>query len=301
MKNTAKKEPTTRDNLPRHTFAMPPGQTFPFEINRISEMGPLAQAGFPHRHDFYEVFYLTGGKGTHFVDFTSYAIKPPILFFISPGQVQFWHTIQSLEGYGILFTDEFLRLSGDGINYLHELSFFHQLVGSPEIRLKEHAEEVIAELVRQMLSEYSSLHADRGNVLRSWLHIFLSTAQRLHAFAPIKNDQTTTTIRQFKQLVSEQFATQRSVAAYAKQVGVSVGYLHDLMKSATSRTPKQIILDELTLEAKRLLAHTEMTAAEIGYLLEMDDPAYFGRFFKRETGMSPGKFREYIRKKYQIF
>ena len=294
-------ESNIHGDLPRHTFAMPAGQTFSFEINTVHNMGPLAQAGFPHRHDFYEVFYVTGGKGEHVVDFTSYPIKPPVLFFISPGQVQFWHADEPIEGYGILFTDDFLRLSGNGVNYLHELQLFHQLTGAPEIPLHGQATTTVAELVRLMQLEYESQHADRGSVLRSWLHIFLCTAQRLQTSAPAESDASTATTRRFKQLVSEKFATQRSVAAYAGQLGVSVGHLHEVIKSATGRTPKQIILDEVALEAKRLLTHTDLTAAEICHQVGMDDPAYFGRFFKRETGTSPGQFRKSSREKYQIF
>jgi AraC family transcriptional activator of pobA len=66
-------------------------------------------------------------------------------------------------------------------------------------------------------------------------------------------------------------------------------------------TPKQIILQTVTIEAKRLLAKSDLTVAEIAYSLAFEDPFYFGRIFKRETGMSPGRFRERIREKYSSF
>jgi AraC-like DNA-binding protein len=104
----------------------------------------------------------------------------------------------------------------------------------------------------------------------------------------------------FKKMVSKNFLTQRSTAFYAQKLGISEAYLHELTKENTGITPGQIIRKEIATEAKRLLAHTTDTISEIGYKLSFDDPSYFGRFFKRETGLSPKSFRSYILEKYQI-
>ncbi|OEU97266.1 hypothetical protein AN217_04555 [Streptomyces qinglanensis] len=45
------------------------------------------------------------------------------------------------------------------------------------------------------------------------------------------------------------------------------------------------------LEAKRLLAGTAMTVRQVAHEVGFADPAYFCRFFRRETGASPGEFR----------
>ena len=49
--------------------------------------------------------------------------------------------------------------------------------------------------------------------------------------------------------------------------------------------------ERLALEARRQILHTDLTAAEIGYSLGFKDPAYFARFFKRATGLSPTTYR----------
>jgi AraC-like DNA-binding protein len=47
----------------------------------------------------------------------------------------------------------------------------------------------------------------------------------------------------------------------------------------------------LTLEARRLLAHSDLTAAQVGFQFGFEDPAYFARFFRREAGEAPTRFR----------
>jgi AraC-like DNA-binding protein len=55
------------------------------------------------------------------------------------------------------------------------------------------------------------------------------------------------------------------------------------------------------LEAKRLLLHSELTIAEIGYELGFEDPSYFSRFIRWELKTTPAELRGLIRQKYQKF
>ena len=48
-------------------------------------MTPILVANFePHRHKFYEVMYLIGGKGDHIIDFETYEHRPPRTIFPFP-------------------------------------------------------------------------------------------------------------------------------------------------------------------------------------------------------------------------
>jgi len=46
------------------------------------------------------------------------------------------------------------------------------------------------------------------------------------------------------------------------------------------------------VEAKRLLAYSNLTIAEIGYRIGYEDPNYFARFFRQKSGLSPGRYRK---------
>ncbi|MCG2907155.1 helix-turn-helix domain-containing protein, partial [Escherichia coli] len=53
----------------------------------------------------------------------------------------------------------------------------------------------------------------------------------------------------------------------------------------------QVVQERVVLEAKRWLSNTETGIAEIAFRLNIEDPAYFTRFFKKQTGLTPGDFR----------
>lgn len=61
----------------------------------------------------------------------------------------------------------------------------------------------------------------------------------------------------------------------------------------------ELLDDRALLEARRTLIYSELSIADVGFLIGIPDPAYFSRFFKRNTGQSPRDFREmHLKKKY---
>jgi AraC family transcriptional regulator, transcriptional activator of pobA len=72
--------------------------------------------------------------------------------------------------------------------------------------------------------------------------------------------------------------------------------LNESLRLETGVTAEDLIRARRILEAKRLLLHSELTMAEIGYELGFEDPSYFARFIRRELKTSPGQLRSLTRK-----
>jgi len=141
------------------------------------------------------------------------------------------------------------------------------------------------------------------SVLRAFFHIFMVNLQRMYAenLSVDTSGREPDLVRRFKKMVAEKYASQMSVQEYADALGVSVSGLNSAVKEATRTTPGQIVRNEMVMAAKRMLAHSDMNVSEICFELSFDDPSYFGRFFKREAGVTPSSFREQMREKYQSF
>jgi AraC family transcriptional regulator, transcriptional activator of pobA len=289
-------------NLPVHTFKSFSDEASNFSIRSFSEMGSLSHTSLPHRHAFYEIIYIKEGEGAHVIDFEPYPVVPESLYLFSPDQIHFWQLTKPLEGSSIKFSENFLLFSPSEHTLIDYLDFFHDAGYPPNLILNKSQGEEINYLFKQIEKEYQSEAYIRDLKILSYLIILLVDIQRI--FMANKNKKSvmksSAFINLFKKMVSKEFLTQRSVAFYASKLGVSEAHLFDLVKQNTGSTPGQIIRKEIALEAKRQLAHTEHSIAEIGYKLQFDDPSYFGRFFKRETGLSPNDFRVHLREKYQI-
>ena len=255
----------------------------------------------PHRHTFYEILYYTAGRGTHFIDFSAYPCRPPVLYFISPGQVHFWDQMEAGKGYVLLFIEDFLVDAAADHHFIYELAFFHNALEKPELQLTTDQQAALDGIIHPLVAEHDANRFGRSNMLHAYLRILLVKVQRMYALNNVAREKPpeSALVRHFKQLVVKSRGYQRPIQYYADHLGVGAASLSKRIKAATGQTPGQLIRHEIALEAKRLLVHTSMSAAEIGYRLGFEDPSYFGRFFKRETGHRPTHFRRQAKEKYQ--
>lgn len=99
------------------------------------------------------------------------------------------------------------------------------------------------------------------------------------------------TFERFRRRLEDGYPHSRRVEDYAAELGCSVRTLTRACLSVTGRTAKQVVDDRVALQARRLLAATDLSVAEVGRSLGFGEPTNFGRFFHRETGLSPGHFR----------
>jgi len=67
--------------------------------------------------------------------------------------------------------------------------------------------------------------------------------------------------------------------------------LSRVCSAAAGFTAKACIAQRLTLEAKRLLAHTTLAVQTIAFELGFEESTNFGKFFRKETGMTALAFR----------
>lgn len=98
--------------------------------------------------------------------------------------------------------------------------------------------------------------------------------------------------QRFRDALESAFRRTHSVAVIAGGLPVTRGRLDALCRRHAGRTAQQVVHDRLILEAQRSLLYTGLTIAEIAYDLGFADPAYFSRFFARETGEAPGEYRK---------
>jgi AraC-like DNA-binding protein len=290
-------------NLPVHPFKSISDEAENFSIKSFSEMGSLSSTALPHRHVFYEIIYIRRGKGAHVIDFEPYPIVSGSLYLFSPEQIHFWQITEPVDGVRIKFSENFFLHPPAELYLTEHLDFFHNAESPRNLVLEDDQGDEIKTLLEMIEKEYRSDGYVRDLKLRSYLIILLIEIQRMWMAGHRKRDvvRGSALVSLFKKMVSKEFLTQRFTAYYAEKLGISEAYLHELTKENTGWTPGQMIRKEIVMEAKRMLAHTTDTISEIGYKLHFEDPSYFGRFFKRETGASPKAFRAHILEKYQNY
>lgn len=273
-------------------FQKKSGQARQYEIE-VFDRNRDFKVTYPHRHDFYEILFLTEGHGTHIIDLEEHTVKPDSVFFLSPGQIHDLQLSQDIKGYIFLFTGEFYLLNKQDKNRLLELPFFYNISGkSIPLYLQREAAQKLAAFFVQACEENMNNLPDSPEVISALLDIILIHCKRMY---PVAQDETQKKghllVKRFKQMIEEKYQDNLSIKEYASRLSVSANHLSETVKSLTGRTPSDLINDKVILEIKRLLLHTELTASEIAFRLNFADPSYFSRYFRRLTGYSPGEFK----------
>ena len=96
----------------------------------------------------------------------------------------------------------------------------------------------------------------------------------------------------FLQLLFEHVKEEHGVAYYAEQLLITPQYLSLVLKEQTGKAANKWIDEVLVSEAKILLKSPQVTVQKVADLLHFSDQSTFGKFFKKQTGLSPMEFRK---------
>ncbi|MBW8699443.1 HTH-type transcriptional activator RhaS [Streptomyces sp. MBT84] len=291
---------TTQDGDGIRTYPFPVDQSVCGVGMQVSSMDPgrpwhrAAPVDRVHRIDFHVVMLFAGGPVTHMVDFAEYRMNAGDLLWIRPGQVHRFSRASEYHGIVLTMQPGFLpraTVEAAGL-YRYELPpLLH-----PDPAQLDGLRSALAQLRREYEDTSTlplSLHT---SVLRHSLTAFLLRLAHLAASsAKAAQEQADTTFTRFRDEVEKGFATNHSVSAYADGLGYSRRTLVRAVRAATGETPKGFIDKRVILEAKRLLAHTDLPIGRVGAAVGFADAANFSKFFHQHTDTTPAAFRAELR------
>lgn len=251
------------------------------------------QVSYPHKHDFYEVLFLTRGSGIHIIDGNKYEIKPPCVFFLSPGQAHKLELSHDIDGYIFLFAADLYLLNQANKNRLLELPFFFSVdQDNPPLLLKEENDiEFFKQLFERGCKEVSS---DNSELVRSILDVILQTCNKLYPAEVLgmQKSRGHLLVKNLLQLIEENYQKNLSINEYADLLSITPNHLTQMVKQVTGNTSAKLLQNKVILETKRLLIHTEMTVTEIADYMNFSDQSYFTKFFKKACGLTPLQYRK---------
>ncbi|AWT44752.1 MULTISPECIES: helix-turn-helix domain-containing protein [Streptomyces] len=285
-------------DVPLHRLEVSSPGAPPFAVGSFEEVGPLSRWDRPHRHTFYEIVHVRAGSGTHVVDLARWPVKPPQLAVVLPGQVHHWEGGRGPEGSLVLFTDDFL------VDHPGDRELLRELGARCGFALDAAQDRWVGALIAELAAEFRQRAPGHESVLRSLLHVLVVRAARLpggpaQGPEPRVQGRTAAVADAFAELITRPEAAGRTVRECADRLGVSPGYLTQAVRAATGRPPGRLLIEARVYQAQQLLAHTELSVRQVAARTGFDDPAYFSRFFRRETGSSPGAFRKHHSRPHQ--
>ena len=255
------------------------------DISPIHELEEYAQIA--HRDDHYMFIIQQKGSFVWELDFNETPLKGPSLCFVTPGQVHKYISYANCTGWLVFVNAELI---------LHQYrEIFETYVNTRQavaVKKEDAAFRIAAILEETMHQPALPLKSTLINSLIDTLAGLIASGivQSQHSLNLIGGQKYNTVIR-YKQLVIAQCKALKQVKAYAALLNITPLYLNEVVKEVTGFSASYWINQEILLEAKRLLYYTSLDVKEIAYELGYEDHAYFSRFFRKNTGMTPTAFR----------
>ena len=94
----------------------------------------------------------------------------------------------------------------------------------------------------------------------------------------------------FLSLLNEQHRTERSVQYYADHLHITPKYLSNIIRKYTGLTASQAIDQYVIFAIKQTLYRNEHNIKKISEEYNFQSQSFFGRYFKRITGLSPNAY-----------
>jgi AraC family transcriptional activator of pobA len=276
---------------------MPFGNNVPGAVNRVSNFELYSSDGLrmqpmgPFRCDFYRIGLVLRGSCHLQMGLEHFIQTPGTVNCSFPNQVFSKTEISpDIFGYYVLFNPGFLDDLITDVRMVEEFPFF-SYGGTPFFPLEAAAIRQAEDLLRHIDAELHTDKAGREKAIRMYLYLLLLELKRSYRDQSTGVAETAALVMRFRKLVGEHYLTWQRVADYAGVLHVTPNHLNRMVKEVSGRTASDHIAEMVLQEAKILLNHTDLSAAEIAYRLRFSEPSSFNRFFRKGSGHTPLEYR----------
>ncbi len=238
----------------------------------------------PQRVEFRLLIAVVRGRCVHMIDFERHEAGPGCWLCIMPGQVQQFCFDDRWQGWLLAFRSEFL------LSAATELPV--------QVAMRGAAQAASLRCLRQL---HDDLNLDvpreaKQSLLRYQLHALLVRLLVAAGTNPPGHDPMSRhRYERWRHQLEQDFRNYHDVAHFARRLGLSERTLSRVTRQFTDASPKSLISARLSLEARRLLVHTDLPAASIAAELGFDEPTNFAKFFRHHVLCTPGEFRRRFR------
>jgi len=239
------------------------------------------------------------GTGRIKINFREYKLEKNSIVTIFP------HFITELVEKSDDFMLEFLIFSVDFLSEMPSSPNFdisQSLVDSPCIKATDHETEKLIEFHSFVVKQYKRKnHPFRSALAQSLLYSLLIEVGAIYYTRILEsgslNKATAAShqeelVQKFFELLVKHHKEEKVLSFYADKMCLTPKYLSAVLRERTGRTAFSWINESLIATAKYLLKTSDMTILQISEEMNFPNASFFGRFFKKHTGMTPVQYRD---------
>ena len=259
------------------------------------------------RHEFYAIAIKADGDGKAITGEFSEFPEGTTIFFNTPFQVISWDIVPNWKGYYLMFSQDFIAQSRTLADILRLFPFL-KIDQSIPFTIPREELPVITSIYEQIWREYKGQASDKFLLIEAYVFLLLSQVKRFFEQQVDANEAEKSMkaadlklLSRYQSLIEtsfypdaklETFSNLHSTSYFAQKLSVHPNHLNAVVNRITGLTALNHIYQHLLALSKSYLTQTDWSVKQIAYSLHFDSPNNFSSFFKKNTEMTPGSFRQ---------
>jgi AraC family transcriptional activator of pobA len=288
------------DRPATYSMVLEPGE-LPVVSGRL-EHGWTSEGTFEeHAHDFPGLAYFQTTGGRLRTGRRTWPIEEGDLFVVAPGDVMGEidaADLAGVRGWGVFFTADALGPDVPGAQLAwrtHPLLFpFVRggAIGALRLRVPEPDRPGWVARIAALHEELTQRRDGYREAVLAHLVLLLVGVSRLAAdvVGDLRENREPLLAEVFE-VIERRYPQRLSLRDVAAAVNVSPGHLTSTVRKRTGRTVQEWITERRMVQARRLLAATDLPIGEVGRRVGYPDPGYFARTFGKIHRTSPVRWR----------
>ena len=211
--------------------------------------------------------------------------QTPEFYFLKPGQLHFWQFTSIPKGFVIIFKDK----EFNGVNENLLIDLLRKLTDIT--RLEIQSDKYPSHILEDIFNEYQLNTQYSKEIIHGLLKALFGKLLQIKVVKPTNSNQPQPVYERFKQLLVKECPRLHKVNEFADLLNTTPQNLNIICRKQTGKSASEIISNQILLEAKRYILHTDNTINEIAEILSFTDTSNFVKFFKRHENITPIQFR----------
>lgn len=250
----------------------------------------------PCRLDAFVVVFCVKGEADIQINLQKYKMTSGILAMGVPENIIQITNMNNFTVHPVIISSDFLKKTNINLKEIMSLYMFAKsnpfiTLNYPDLRTLEMYHS-LAESVLQ--GDDKRKEEMMEGIVYSFLFKLDSIIKKIEESSQITvraKDRSEEVFELFMEQLTLHHEKERALSFYADKLGMTANYLSKLIKEYSGKTATEWIDEYVILEAKTLIKNSRYTIQEIAYKLDFPTPTFFGKYFKRITGMSPKQYK----------
>jgi AraC family transcriptional activator of pobA len=241
----------------------------------------------PHKHPLMgQITYWFTGEGRYRIEDRTWNFSAPAISFVPSNVVHGFDVGEQSDAIVVSISDDLLRAMAPQVDLALDAPVL--LSGQRD----SPAWIRIGILLDMVMQDYREGAAVSERVLAGLVGVVLSLMARLGGNVGFDAASPAVALGlELRRAIDRHYREEWPVGRYVETLATTPHLLDKAARVVFGQTVKDMVLERRLLEAKRLLRFTIRPVEDIGREIGFEDPAYFSRFFRKRTGVSPTDWR----------